>query len=442
MATISKLANPAPAASLSPSSSFKSRYSVPVCFVDFHTKTAFLARVSSSKLSIRSSHPLTRSFVVRCAQSTGNGSPIKKTTLHDLYEREGQSPWYDNLCRPVRDLIPLIESGVRGVTSNPAIFQKAISSSNAYNDQFRELVQSGKDIESAYWELVVKDIQDACKLFEPIYDQTDGGDGYVSVEVSPRLADDTTGTVEAAKWLHKVVDRPNVYIKIPATGPCIPSIKEVISNGISVNVTLIFSLARYEAVIDAYLDGLEASGLSDLSRVTSVASFFVSRVDTLIDKMLEKIGTPEALDLRGKAAVAQAALAYKLYQKKFSGPRWEALVKKGAKKQRLLWASTSVKNPAYPDTLYVAPLIGPDTVSTMPDQALQAFIDHGSVARTIDTNVSEAEGIYSALEKLGIDWSYVGNQLEVEGVDSFKKSFDSLLDTLQEKANSLKLVSL
>ncbi|KAE8688019.1 Transaldolase [Hibiscus syriacus] len=286
---------------------------------------------------------------------------------------------------------------------------------------------SGKDIESAYWELVVKDIQDAYKLVEPIYDQRDGGDGYVSVEVSPRLADNTEGTIEAAKYLHKVVDRPNVYIKIPATASCITSIKE-----------LIFSLARYEAVIDAYSDGLEASGLSDLSRVTSVASFFVSRVDTLIDKLLEKIGTPEALDLRGKAAVAQAALAYQLYQKKFSGPRWEALAKKGARKQRLLWASTSVKNPAYPDTLYVAPLIGPDTVSTMPDQALLAFIDHGTVSRTIDTNVSEAEGIYSALEKLGIDWAYIGSQLEDEGVESFKKSFDSRLDTLQEKANSLK----
>jgi transaldolase len=238
-----------------------------------------------------------------------------------------------------------------------------------------------------------------------------------------------------------VVDRRNVYIKIPATAECVPSIQKVISLGISVNVTLIFSLARYEAVIDAYLDGLEASGLDDLSRVTSVASFFVSRVDSLVDKMLEKIGTPEALNLRGKAANAQAALAYQLYQKKFSGPRWDALVKKGAKKQRLLWASTSVKNPAYPDTLYVAPLIGPDTVSTMPDQALQAFLDHGAVGRTIDSNVSEAEGIYSALEKLGIDWKVVGTQLENEGVDSFKKSFDSLLDSLQEKANSLKLVS-
>ncbi|GAB2280779.1 hypothetical protein Dimus_015404 [Dionaea muscipula] len=402
-----------------------------------------LSKLASSGLSSSpTNHASLRPLIIRCSQSGGNGSPIKRTTLHELYEKQGQSPWYDNLCRPVTDLIPLIESGVRGVTSNPAIFQKAISSSDAYNEQFRELVQSGKDIESAYWELVIKDIQDACELFESIYDETDGGDGYVSVEVSPELADDTKGTVEAAKWLHKLVNRRNVYIKIPATAPCIPSIKETISNGISVNVTLIFSLSRYEAVIDAYLDGLEASGLDDLSRVTSVASFFVSRVDTLVDKLLEKIGTPEALNLRGKAAVAQATLAYQLYQKKFSGTRWEALVKKGAKKQRVLWASTSVKNPAYPDTLYVDPLIGPDTVSTMPDQALQAYIHHGTASRTIDSNVSEAEGVYSALEKIGIDWSYVGNQLEIEGVESFKKSFESLLVTLQEKANSLKLVSL
>ncbi|KAK2973829.1 hypothetical protein RJ640_011757 [Escallonia rubra] len=439
MASISKLSSPSPTHS---SPSFRPESAQPKCFLDFRTKTDFGTRVSSSRLSVRSDQPLRGCLVIRCSQLGGNGSHVKRTTLHDLYEKQGQSPWYDNLCRPVTDLLPLIESGVRGVTSNPAIFQKAISTSNAYNEQFRELVQSGKDIESAYWELVVKDIQDACKLFEPIYDQTDAADGYVSVEVSPRLADDTEGTVEAAKWLHKVVNRPNVYIKIPATAECVPSVEKVISLGISVNVTLIFSLPRYEAVIDAYLDGLEASGLDDLSRVTSVASFFVSRVDTLVDKMLEKIGTPEALDLRGKAANAQAALAYQLYNKKFSGPRWEALVKKGAKKQRLLWASTSVKNPAYSDTLYVAPLIGPDTVSTMPDQALQAFLDHGAVARTIDSNVSEAEGIYSALEKLGIDWGYVGSQLELEGVDSFKKSFDSLLDSLQEKANSLKLVSL
>uniref|UniRef100_A0A7N0TXK1 Transaldolase n=1 Tax=Kalanchoe fedtschenkoi TaxID=63787 RepID=A0A7N0TXK1_KALFE len=441
MASLSKPFNPNPAYSSS-LPSLKPSSLRPKCLIGFGGRDGFGSGVAPSRLSLRTNSAFKYgSLIARCSLSGGNGSPVEKTTLHDLYEKQGQSPWYDNLCRPVTDLLPLIAKGVRGVTSNPAIFQKAISSSDAYNDQFRELVQAGKGTEDAYWELVVKDIQDACKLFEPIYDQTNGADGYVSVEVSPRLADDTEGTVEAAKWLHKIVDRPNVYIKIPATAECIPSIKKVISLGISVNVTLIFSLSRYEQVIDAYLDGLEASGLDDLSRVTSVASFFVSRVDTLIDKMLEKIGTPEALDLRGKAAVAQAALAYKLYQKKFSGPRWEALVKKGAKKQRLLWASTSVKNPAYPDTLYVDPLIGPDTVSTMPDQALEAFLSHGTVSRTIDLNTSQAEGIYSALEQLGINWSYVGTQLENEGVDSFKKSFDSLLVTLQDKASSLKLVS-
>ncbi|KAI4336437.1 hypothetical protein L6164_014966 [Bauhinia variegata] len=442
MASISIFSTPNSAASLSSTLSSRSSQSQPKCLIGFKTCTSFKTNLASSVPSHKSHpHTLRGALLIKCSLPVGNGSPPKRTTLHDLYEKEGQSPWYDNLCRPVTDLIPLIEKGVRGVTSNPAIFQKAISSSSAYNDQFRELVQAGKEIESAYWELVARDIQDACKLFEPIYDQTDGGDGYVSVEVSPRLADFTERTTEAAKWLHKVVNRPNVYIKIPATVPCIPSIKEVIAHGISVNVTLIFSLARYEAVIDAYLDGLEASGLNDLSRVTSVASFFVSRVDTLVDKLLEKIGTPEALNLRGKAAVAQAALAYQLYQKKFSGPRWEALVKKGARKQRLLWASTSVKNPAYPDTLYVAPLIGPDTVSTMPDQALQAFIDHGTVYRTIDSNVSEAERAYKAIEKLGIDWRFVGTHLELEGVDSFQRSFDSLIDTLKEKANSIRLVS-
>ncbi|XP_009131334.1 transaldolase [Brassica rapa] len=436
MASVTNLTNLTPATT---SAGSRSSSVLPRSSVNLRSFNAKLS--SASHLSIRYNQQTRPSLFVRCSASGGNGSTTKRTTLHDLYEKEGQSPWYDNLCRPVTDLIPFIARGVRGVTSNPAIFQKAISTSDAYNDQFRTLVESGTAIKKAYWELVVKDIQDACKLFEPIYDQTDAEDGYVSVEVSPLLADDTKTTVKAAKLLHKSVNRPNVYIKIPATSPCIPSIRDVIASGISVNVTLIFSIARYEAVIDAYLDGLEASGLDDLSRVTSVASFFVSRVDTLMDKMLEKIGTPEALDLRGKAAVAQAALAYQLYQKKFSGPRWEALVKKGAKKQRLLWASTSVKNPAYSDTLYVAPLIGPDTVSTMPDQALEAFIDHGTVKRTIDANVSEAEGVYSALEKLGIDWNKVGEQLEEEGVDSFKKSFESLLGTLQDKANTLKLAS-
>eukprot|EP00256_Glycine_max_P055845 XP_014623193.1 uncharacterized protein LOC100797142 [Glycine max] len=226
-----------------------------------------------------------------------------------------------------------------------------------------ELVGAGKDIESAYWELVVKDIQDTCKLLEPIYNETDGEDGHVSLAVSPKLANDTKGTIEAAKWLHNMVGSPCVYMKIPATDESISSMKEVISLGISVNATLIFCLPKYEAVIDAYLDGLESCGMTDLSKVSSAAAFYISRVDVTLDKKLEQIGTAEALDLKGKGAVAQAVLAYQLYQKKFSGPRWERLENRGAKKQRLMWASTNVKNPSYPDTFYVNSVIGPDTVS-------------------------------------------------------------------------------
>ncbi|KMZ59386.1 Transaldolase [Zostera marina] len=445
MATISNLASINFAAGSSACATSKSVSQQKICCLGSFRGREDLKQRRFAPLKFSFPRDCTRTtdaLVVKCSNPNGNGASTKRTSLHDLYEKQGQSPWYDNLCRPVEDLlIPFISKGVRGVTSNPAIFQKAISSTDAYDEQFRQLMESGMDIESAYWELVIKDIKDACKLFEDIYDQTDAGDGYVSVEVSPKLANETEATVEAAKWLHKVVNCRNVYIKIPATAECIPSIRDVIANGISVNVTLIFSLPRYEAVMDAYIDGLEASGLSDLSKITSVASFFVSRVDTLIDKKLEKIGTPEVLALRGKAAVAQAILAYKLYQEKFSGPRWEALVKKGAKKQRVLWASTGVKNPAYPDTLYIDTLIGPESVSTMPDQALEAFIDHGTAERTIDMNLSEAEGIYKALEKLGINWNEVGSQLEIEGVDVFKKSFDSLLVSLQEKGQSLKVVS-
>ncbi|KAH9567258.1 hypothetical protein CY35_03G020200 [Sphagnum magellanicum] len=361
---------------------------------------------------------------------------VNKTRLHDLYEQEKQSPWYDNLRRPVTILEPLINSGVRGVTSNPTIFEKAIAGSDAYDDQFRQLIREGKSVEDAYWALVVQDIQDACDLFRALYDESEGGDGYISVEVSPLLANETERTIDSANYLHKTVNRPNVLIKIPATAECIPSIKQVIASSISVNVTLIFSLQRYEAVIDAYLDGLEEVK-GDLSKISSVASFFVSRVDSFVDKKLEAIGTEEALDLCGKAAVAQAALAFKLYQEKFSGPRWEALEQRGARKQRVLWASTSVKNPSYSDTLYVNPLIGPDTVTTMPDAALNAFIDHGKVARTIDADLKTAQDTYDKIEKLGIHWSDVGSLLELEGVASFKKSFNNLIKSLTVKADAL-----
>ncbi|MED6168145.1 hypothetical protein PIB30_009366 [Stylosanthes scabra] len=361
-----------------------------------------------------------------------------RTILHDLYEKHSQSPYYDNLSRPVSDLLPpFIVAGIRGVTSNPAIFEKAIILSNAYNEQLRNLLESGKDLESAYWEMVVKDIQYACKLLEPIYNESNGLDGYVSVEVSPKLANNTKETTEAAKLLHKKVGFPNVYIKIPATKESIPSIKEVISHGISVNVTLIFCLSQYEAVIDAYLDGLEASEMADLSKISSAAAFYISRVDVTVDKKLEQIGTSEALDLRGKAAVAQAVLAYQLYRKKFCGPRWERLEKRGAKKQRLMWASTNVKNAAYPDTLYVDSLIGPDTISTIPPQALAAFMEHGSLSRSIDSNVSEAEGVYNAIERLGIDWNCVGSELEHQVLDSFTKCFDNVLHCLKAKHRDL-----
>ncbi|KOM30491.1 hypothetical protein LR48_Vigan01g004500 [Vigna angularis] len=358
---------------------------------------------------------------------------IKSTILHHLFQKERQSPYYDNLCRPVSDLLPFIANGIRGVTTNPAIFERAISSSNAYDEQFRKLVGAGKDTEGAYWELVVKDIHDTCKILEPIYNDSDGVDGYVSVAVSPKLANDTKGTIEEAKWLHKMIGCSNVYIKIPATDESILSMKEVISLGISVNATLIFCLPRYEAVIDAYLDGLEACGRTDLSKVSSAAAFYISRVDTTLDRKLDQIGTSEALDLKGKGAIAQAVLAYQLYQKKFSGPRWEHLEKRGAKKQRLMWASTNVKNPAYPHTFYVDSLIGPDTISTMPEQALKALMEHGILSRTLDAKVSEAQQIYNAIQKLGIHWPSIGSQLERQVLDSFTKSFDNVLNCIHNK---------
>ncbi|BBN11489.1 transaldolase [Marchantia polymorpha subsp. ruderalis] len=410
-----------------------------VCFFGDNTKLkqGSLAKLASVFVPCGDRSATLGALRVRCMVLETKSSVEKKTALHDLYEKEGQSPWYDNLSRPVSDLRSLIDSGVRGVTSNPTIFEKAITSSDLYDDQFRQLMNEGNGVEEVFWGLAVTDIQDACDLFLPLYEASKGGDGFVSLEVSPGLADDGHGTVVAADRLYKLVNRPNLYIKIPATAECVPAVRTVISQEISVNVTLIFSLARYEAVINAYLEGLEAVKNEDLSKISSVASFFVSRVDVLVDKRLEKIGSEEALGLRGKAANAQAALAFKLYQDKFSGPRWEALAKRGANKQRLLWASTGVKNPAYPDTLYIAPLVGPDTVNTMPLNALEAFVDHGVVSRTIDANLPEAQKIYDTVEALGIRWADVGSQLEAEGVASFQTSFNNLISSLQAKADKL-----
>ena len=360
------------------------------------------------------------------------------TRLRELYDKQGQSPWLDNLKRDYLlngDLSRMVADGIRGVTSNPTIFQKAITAGTAYDEQFTSLIEV-HSIEDAYWELVITDIRDALAVLRPVYDESNGGDGFVSIEVAPAIANDTEASVKAAAYFHERIDEPNLFVKIPATQAGIPAIQEMISRGKSINITLIFSLSRYEAVIEAYLAGLEACD-GPLDKVHSVASFFVSRVDTEVDRRLEAVGSPEALELRGRAAVAQAKLAYKLFQAKFSGERWEALARRGAKVQRPLWASTSTKNPEYPDLLYVDTLIGPDTVNTMPDATIEAFVDHGAVARTIDADVNAAEDDLNRIEALGVSMEDVADTLEEEGVASFVKSYDELIQALTDKANAL-----
>jgi transaldolase len=369
------------------------------------------------------------------------------TRLHDLYREQGQSPWLDNLRRDwLNDghLSKLVDSGIRGVTSNPTIFAKAISGEDDYDAQFGSLIGS-MTVESAYWELVIQDITDALAVLRGVYDESGGTDGFVSLEVAPALAHDTAGTVASARALHERIAQPNLLVKVPATAECVESIRALIAEGRSINVTLIFGLARYDDVIEAYLSGLEAyaaAGASDLSAVASVASFFVSRVDTEVDRRLETLaggpgGKAEVLALRGRAAVANAQVAYAHFEKAFSGPRWEALKAKGAQVQRPLWASTSTKNPDYNDLLYVDSLIGPHTVNTMPDGTIDAFIDHGTVARTVDADAGAAEATLAALADAGIDMADVAATLEDEGVHSFAKSFDELLQSLTDKAATL-----
>ena len=362
--------------------------------------------------------------------------------LKRLSSEHGQSPWLDNLQRGYLtsgNLASLVERGVRGLTSNPTIFQKAIQGSSDYDEQFRSEIQKGSSAREAYWELVLQDIHGALDVFANLYSKSNGSDGFVSVEVDPSLAHDTAGTLSAARLLHERISRPNVMIKIPATQAGLPAIREMIAEGRNVNVTLIFSLSRYQDVMDAYIDGLEqrmASG-SPVSNIASVASFFISRVDNEIDKRLDALGTPPTLALRGTAAVNQARLAYAAFQKTFSGPRWDALAKAGAAVQRPLWASTSTKNPAYPDTLYVDQLIGPDTVNTLPDATLEAFADHGTLARTIDQNIGVSRRQWAELAMNAIDVDEVAAQLEAEGVASFIKSFDELIGVLEDKASGI-----
>ncbi|MXW57511.1 MAG: transaldolase [Acidimicrobiia bacterium] len=361
------------------------------------------------------------------------------SSLHDLYRDYGQSPWLDNLRREWilnGELSRWVERGVRGLTSNPSIFQKAMTSGDEYDEQFSRLLAEGMSVADAYWELVLTDISGALDALAPVHEESDGIDGFVSVEVDPKLARDTDSTLAAARALNQRVDRSNLYVKIPGTAEGLPAIQAMTAEGRSVNVTLLFSLSRYADVIEAYLCGLEECE-GDLSTVSGVASFFISRTDTEVDRRLEAIGTPEALALRGQTAVAQGQVAYQIFNQKFSGPRWEALTTRGARVQRPLWASTSTKNPAYPDTLYVDQLIGPDTVNTLPDATLEAFLDHGELARTVDADPASAQAVLDRVTDVGVDLEAVANRLEDEGVSAFVKSFDDLIESLTATADRL-----
>jgi transaldolase len=364
------------------------------------------------------------------------------TRLQRLCSEFGQSPWLDNLTRGyLRDgtLARLVEDGIRGVTANPTIFARAIERSSDYDEQFADLIREGRTVIDAYWELVIDDVIEALAVLRPVFDASGACDGFVSVEVAPELAHDTAATVVAARDLHERIAEPNLLVKIPATAAGIPAIRAMTAEGRSINVTLIFSLARYAEVIEAYVSGLEtfvAAG-GDPGNVHSVASFFVSRVDTEVDGRLDKIGTADALALRGRAAVAQAKLAYRLFAERFSGERWSRLAASGAHRQRPLWASTSTKNPAYPDTRYVDDLIGPDTVNTLPESTIAAFEDHGTLARTIDAGVDDAAGVLRRIEALGVDMDDVGLALEEQGVAGFHASFQEVLAALRTKTGDL-----
>ena len=365
--------------------------------------------------------------------SPGKGSPLQRVS------ELGQSVWIDSLSREwirggfLRKLID--EDAVVGATSNPTILQHAMSSGDSYDEQLREL--AGMDAAEAFWELAVLDIKEACDVFAPVFEATGARDGYVSLEVDPALAYETLTTYREALNLHERVNRPNLLVKIPATKPGLAAIEDVIAHGRSINVTLIFSLRRYAAVAESFIRGLErlvAAG-GDPRKVHSVASFFVSRIDTEADRRLDQIGGHD--ELKGKLAVANARLAYEHYKQVFSGARWEFLAGKGATPQRVLWASTSTKNPAYPDTLYVDELIGPDTVNTMPLETLTRYQDHGDPKPRLEQGLDEAHALFEQLAAAGIDYEDITETLEREGVEKFSASFEELLEGLRAKHASL-----
>src|SRR3954469_14742889 len=365
------------------------------------------------------------------------------SNLHKLSSR-GQSVWIDYLSRDLLEQGELKrmmeEDAVVGVTSNPTIFQKAISSGNSYDEQLKEVLREEDDPKEIFLQLSSRDVDAATDLLAKVHEEN-AQDGYVSWEVDPTLAYDREATFDEAMRLFQWIEKPNLYVKIPATKPGLGAIEDCVAHGKNINVTLIFSLQRYREVVEAYLRGLErlvASG-GKPSEVHSVASFFVSRVDTEADKRLEKIGTPDALALRGKLAIANAKLAYEHYQQEFSGPRWEFLESKGATPQRCLWASTSTKNPEYRDVLYVEELIGPHTVNTMPEETIQAFQDHGEVrGDTVEDDLAEAHSLLEEqLPKVGVDYDDVVATLEKEGVEKFSDSFAELLDGVRAKRETV-----
>jgi transaldolase len=356
-------------------------------------------------------------------------------------EALGQAVWIDNINRELLDdgiLQRLVdEDGISGVTSNPTIFEKAMGHSERYDEGFKRVLGDTQEPREVFFRLAYDDIRDAADVLHGVYEATGGQDGYVSFELPPELAFDAAGSVEAAKRFHADIGKDNVLIKVPGTAEGVEAFEELTASGISVNVTLLFDVRRYVEIAEAYVRGLErrAQAGEPVDRIASVASFFVSRVDSKVDAALDELGGPA--DLKGKAAVANAKVAFEEFGRIFSGARWDALAAKGANVQRPLWASTSTKNPDYPDTLYVDELIGPDTVNTMPEATLDAFADHGTPARTVDADPAAAQAVLDQLAAVGVDLDDVAQVLEAEGVAAFSKSFDELLDALGAKAVEL-----
>jgi len=365
--------------------------------------------------------------------------------------RLGQSVWYDNIRRGLitsGEFQRMVdEDAVSGVTSNPTIFEKAIDGSSDYDAAIRELVEEGRDVREIYDALTVRDVQMAADILRPRYEETQGADGYACLEVSPKLAYETQASIEAARALFGALNRPNVMIKIPGTPQGLPAIEQCLSEGININITLLFSVENYEKVARAYISALEklAAAGKPLDRIASVASFFVSRVDTLVDRNLQELikaarGEAEGKRLEsllGKAAIANSKIAYARFKEIFSTPRWQALAEKGARVQRCLWASTSTKNPAYRDVLYAEELIGPDTVDTMPQSTLDAFREHGRIAPTLEQGLDEARETLRRLEEAGIDMKAVTEELQVQGVKLFADSFDALIESIGQKRKAL-----